>query len=170
MPRSGTYNWIANNSGLYDDIDMCVTVTTVKGVDPVNAFAGIVFWYSGVNDFYALEIAPNGKASVWRRQRGKWLQQVKWTDAGVNAGDGTVQRAPRHHRRQHRDLLHQRQQVPDAHRLAAGQGPAGRADGVLARGRGGAVRLRRLPGDQALTASHAAGLARSPPFPYPWLP
>jgi hypothetical protein len=90
MPRSGTPNWTANNSGLFDDLDMCVTVTTVKGVDPANAYAGLVFWYSGVNDFYALEIAPNGKASVWRRQRGKWLQQVKWTDAGVNPGDGAT--------------------------------------------------------------------------------
>jgi hypothetical protein len=88
MPRSGTYNWIASNAGLYDDVDMCVTVTTVKGIDPVNAIAGIVFWYMDVNDFYTLEIAPNGKASVWRRQRGKWLMQVKWTDAQVNMGDG----------------------------------------------------------------------------------
>ncbi len=87
-PPSGIYTWRANSSGLYDDVDMCVTVTTVKGVDPVNAIAGLVFWYSGVNDFYVFEIAPNGKASVWRRQRGKWLTQIKWSDAQVNSGDG----------------------------------------------------------------------------------
>ena len=89
-PPSGTYTWIASSAGLYDDLDMCVTVTTVKGVDPVNAIAGLVFWYSGVNDFYALEIAPNGKASVWRRQRGKWLSQIGWGDAQVNMGDGVT--------------------------------------------------------------------------------
>jgi hypothetical protein len=89
-PPSGTYSWIANNAGLYDDLDMCVTVTTVKGVDPVNAIAGIVFWYMDVNDFYALEIAPNGKSSVWRRQRGKWLAQIAWADAQVNMGDGAT--------------------------------------------------------------------------------
>jgi hypothetical protein len=89
-PASGAYAWRANTAGLYDDIDMCVTVTTVKGVDPVSAIAGLVFWYSSVNDFYVLEIAPNGKASIWRRQRGKWLTQVKWTDAQVNTGDGTT--------------------------------------------------------------------------------
>jgi hypothetical protein len=89
-PPSGTYLWRHNAASLYDDIDMCVTVTTVKGVDPADAVAGLIFWYSGPNDFYVLEIAPNGKASVWRRQRGRWLMQVRWTDAPVNTGDGTT--------------------------------------------------------------------------------
>ena len=89
-PRSGTYAWVANMAALYDDIDACVTVTTVSAAVPDDAVAGLVFWYTDVNNFYALEIAPNGKASVWRRQRGEWLAQVKWQDAeGVNAGDGT---------------------------------------------------------------------------------
>jgi hypothetical protein len=90
IPPSGIYSWRPSNAGLYDDIDMCVTVTTVKGVDPLNSFAGLVFWYTDVNDFYALQIAPNGKASVWRRQRGRWLQQIKWMDAQLNAGDGAT--------------------------------------------------------------------------------
>ena len=88
-PLSGTYTWIANSAGLYDDIDMCVTVTTLAAVEPSDAKAGLVFWYDDVNNFYVFEIAPNGKASVWRRQRGKWLDQVKWRDAeNANAGDG----------------------------------------------------------------------------------
>ena len=70
---------------------MCVTVTTVTGVDPTDAKAGPIFWYEDVNNFYVFEIAPNGKASVWRRQRGKWLAQVDWRDAdGANKGDGGV--------------------------------------------------------------------------------
>ena len=90
-PPSGTYVWAANSAGLYDDIDMCVTVTTVAAVEPLDAVAGLVFWYEDVNNFYVFEIAPNGKASVWRRQRGKWLAQVKWqAAAGANAGDGGV--------------------------------------------------------------------------------
>ena len=88
-PPSGTYVWAANSAGLYDDIDMCVTVTTVTAVEPLDAKAGLIFWYEDVNNFYVFEIAPNGKASVWRRQRGKWLAQVKWQDAATaNAGDG----------------------------------------------------------------------------------
>ena len=48
-----------------------------------------IFWYEDVNNFYVFEIAPNGKASVWRRQRGKWLAQVDWQDAAnANKGDG----------------------------------------------------------------------------------
>jgi hypothetical protein len=89
-PPSGIYFWLPNSSGLYDDVDMCVTVTTVKGVDPMTSFAGLVFWYTDANNFYALQVAPNAKASVWRRQRGKWLQQIKWMDAQLNAGDGTT--------------------------------------------------------------------------------
>ena len=89
-PPSGTYAWAANSAGLYDDIDMCMTVTTITAVEPLDAKAGLIFWYEDVNNFYVFEIAPNGKASVWRRQRGKWLAQVKWQDAATaNSGDGS---------------------------------------------------------------------------------
>jgi len=87
-PAVGTYTWVANNAGVYDDIDMCVTMTTVTGIDPTQAKAGPIFWYQDVNNFYVFEMAPNGKASVWRRQRGKWLAQVAWQDApSANKGD-----------------------------------------------------------------------------------
>lgn len=85
---SGTYAWAINNSGLYDDIDMCVTVTTRTAADTTDAFAGVVFWYQDVNNFYVFELAPNGRASIWRRQRGKWLQQVGWKTAqNANTGE-----------------------------------------------------------------------------------
>ncbi len=90
-PASGTYEWRANTAGLYDDVDMCVTVTTLTSVSPMDAKAGLMFWYDDVNNFYVFEIAPNGRASVWRRQRGKWLAQVNWADAAaVNKGDGAI--------------------------------------------------------------------------------
>jgi hypothetical protein len=89
-PASGTDFWVANTAGVYDDIDLCVTVTTVAGVEPTEAKAGVVFWYEDVNNFYTFEIAPNGRASVWRRQRGKWLPQVDWRDAeSANPDDGS---------------------------------------------------------------------------------
>jgi hypothetical protein len=90
-PPVGTYTWAANSAGVYDDIDMCVTMTTVTGIDPTEAKAGPIFWYTDVNNFYVFELAPNGKASVWRRQRGKWLAQINWQDApSANKGDAAT--------------------------------------------------------------------------------
>ncbi len=90
-PEADSYHWAANSANLYDDIDMCATLTTIEEVDPVEAKAGLIFWYVDVNNFYVFELAPNGMASVWRRQRGKWLVQVDWREAeGANKGDGAI--------------------------------------------------------------------------------
>jgi len=90
-PAPDTYFWSGNSANLYDDIDMCVTMTTIAGVEPTESKAGLVFWYVDVNNFYVFELAPNGKASVWRRQRGKWLAQVNWKAVeGANIGDGAI--------------------------------------------------------------------------------
>jgi len=88
-PRPAADFWRVNQANLYDDIDMCVTLTTIAGIDPEESKAGLVFWYVDPNNFYALEYAANGKASVWRRQRGKWLEQIGWKDVeGAKPGDG----------------------------------------------------------------------------------
>ncbi len=90
-PPADTEFWAANTAGLYDNIDMCVTVTTLAGVTPDEAKVGLIFWYVDDNNFYVFELAPNGKASVWRRQRGKWLAQVDWESApGAIAGDNAM--------------------------------------------------------------------------------
>ena len=88
---SGTDFWRESTAALYDDVDLCVTVTALKSVDATEAKAGAVFWYEDVNNFYVFQIAPNRMASVWRRQRGRWLEQVAWrrVDA-ANEGDGGV--------------------------------------------------------------------------------
>jgi hypothetical protein len=89
LPAVGDYIWVVNNAGVYDDVDMCVSVTPVTSIDPTQAKAGVIFWYEDVNNFYVFELAPNGKASVWRRQRGKWLAQIDWQEAAsANKGDG----------------------------------------------------------------------------------
>jgi hypothetical protein len=90
-PAEDSYHWAANSANLYDDIDMCVTMTTIQSGDPVEAKAGLIFWYVDVNNFYVFELSPNGMASVWRRQRGKWLEQVAWREAaGANKGDAAI--------------------------------------------------------------------------------
>lgn len=91
LPPADTYFWSANSANLYDDVDMCVTMTTVAEIDPLESKAGLVFWYDDANNFYVFELAPNGKASVWRRQRGKWLAQVEWGDVeGANQGNAAI--------------------------------------------------------------------------------
>jgi hypothetical protein len=87
-PEPAAYLWRINQASLYDDVDMCVSMTTIEGVEPEEAKAGLIFWYVDENNFYVFEYAPNGKASVWRRQRGHWLEQVDWQDVeGANQGD-----------------------------------------------------------------------------------
>jgi len=90
-PEPAAYLWRMNQASLYDDVDMCVAITTVEGVEPEESKAGLVFWYVDENNFYVFEYAPNGKASVWRRQRGRWLEQVDWRDVeGAEQGDDSV--------------------------------------------------------------------------------
>ena len=90
-PVAGTEAWAVDNAGLYDDIDMCVTITTVTGGEETESRAGPIFWYRDVNNFYTFVLAPNGRASVWRRQRGRWLVQIDWRDAeAANEGDGAI--------------------------------------------------------------------------------
>jgi len=87
-PEPAAYLWRTNRASLFDDVDMCISLTTIEGVDPEESKAGLIFWYVDENNFYAFEYAPNGKASVWRRQRGRWLEQVDWKDVeGANQGD-----------------------------------------------------------------------------------
>ena len=62
IPAATSTSRSHNTAGLYDDIDMCVTVTTVTGVEPENAKAWRHVLVRRRNNFYVFEIAPNGKA------------------------------------------------------------------------------------------------------------
>ena len=143
---------------------MCVTVTTVTGGRPDSRpRPGSIFWYDDVNNFYVFEIAPNGKASVWRRQRGKWLAQVDWQDAdGANKGDGGV------------NELRVTTVGSDAtfyvngtefEKLAGSPPENGQQIGLFAaspRQRRRDLRLRRPQGDQALARRRALADRRAP--------
>ena len=78
--------WVPNATSVYDDIDMCADVTTVEAVDPKNNFVGLVFWYVDDKNFYAAEFDANKSASIWRKQRGKWLKQIDWTKVSYLRG------------------------------------------------------------------------------------
>jgi hypothetical protein len=63
----------------YDDADICVTVTHVKGPDDTSA-AGIVFWFGDVNNYYLFEICPFGTWQASRLLKGKWLTIAPWAE------------------------------------------------------------------------------------------
>jgi len=79
---------VANTFQVYDDIDFCVDVTPTKDTsDAANSEGGVVFWFLDYSNFYTFEIDGQGEASVWRKQRGKWLKQVPWMKApGLKSG------------------------------------------------------------------------------------
>ena len=90
-PKANYTNWIPSTASLYDDIDMCVQVTAIAAIDPNNGFVGLIFWYVDDATFYSFEYDATGRASVWRRQRSKWLKQIDWQKAdALNAGDGAT--------------------------------------------------------------------------------
>jgi hypothetical protein len=92
MKPEATYtNWLPNTAGLYDDIDMCVDVTTIQSVEADGSFGGVIFWYVDDQNFYAFDIDATGSAAVFRRQRGRWLKQVDWQKVdSLKPGDGAV--------------------------------------------------------------------------------
>jgi hypothetical protein len=68
-----------NNAGFYDDIDYCVRVISVSADPEGNSFAGVLFWAVDYDNYYCALIAGDGAMGIFRRQRGKMLQQVAWT-------------------------------------------------------------------------------------------
>ena len=90
-PKENFTFWAPNTASIYDNVDFCADVTTVKAVDPEDSFGGLIFWYVDDQTFYAFEYDANGSAAVYRRQRGKWLKQVGWEKApDLKAGDGAT--------------------------------------------------------------------------------
>jgi hypothetical protein len=80
-----------NTAGVYDDIDYCIRIYSLKSDPAGNTFAGPIFWATDYDNYYCVLLAGDGAVSVLRRQRGKALQQVDWTSFdGVRKGDGAV--------------------------------------------------------------------------------
>jgi hypothetical protein len=90
-PKADYTLWAPNTAGVYDNVDLCADVTSNEPVDSGNSFVGLVFWYIDDSNFYTLEVDADGYASVWRRQKGRWLSQVDWVKVdGLNSGDGST--------------------------------------------------------------------------------
>jgi hypothetical protein len=90
-PDLDKYYAALSTAGVYDDIDYCVRIYSLKADPKGNTFAGVIFWATDYDNYYYALIAGDGAVAVFRRQRGKVLQQVDWTAFGaVKKGDDAV--------------------------------------------------------------------------------
>jgi hypothetical protein len=89
MPAADSYYAAISNAGLYDDIDFCVTVTTVKTVPGATSNAGAIFWAADYDNYYAALVQSDGTVGIFRKQRGRTLAQSNYeTFPAVKTGDG----------------------------------------------------------------------------------
>jgi hypothetical protein len=79
-----------NSAALPEDIEICVTFSFKPPAD-VGECAGIALWGSDYDNYYSFQVSNDGQAAFWRRQRGRWLNQLKWTPvASVKKGDVAI--------------------------------------------------------------------------------
>jgi hypothetical protein len=88
--KPGDYNTYLNQTSLYDNYEVCLTVSAqLTGDDSVDPY--VIFWGTDSDNFYEAGVSPHyGKYSVWRKQHDKWLSPVNWTVTPAvkkNAGD-----------------------------------------------------------------------------------
>jgi regulation of enolase protein 1 (concanavalin A-like superfamily) len=79
QPPAGYNTSTINTASLYDDVDICVEMTVPPPVQQGNC-GSIIFWAVDYDNYYSLQVSTDGQAAVWRRQKGKWLNQVAWQD------------------------------------------------------------------------------------------
>lgn len=80
IPSPDQAYYAFNNSGYYDDIDLCVDVLSVNADLSGDSFAGLIFWGVDKDNYYSFVITADGYAAAFRRQKGKSLTQVDWTE------------------------------------------------------------------------------------------
>lgn len=90
-PSLDKYYAALNTAGVYDNIDFCVRIYSLKADPKGNTFAGVIFWASDYDNYYYALVAGDGAVAIFRRQRGKVLSQVDWTSfAAAKKGDDVV--------------------------------------------------------------------------------
>jgi len=79
-PPAGYNTSAINNTSLYDEVDTCVDMSAEAPVAE-GSCGSIIFWAVDYDNYYSFQVSTEGQASFWRRQRGRWLNQVSWRDA-----------------------------------------------------------------------------------------
>src|SRR5579871_4139311 len=88
-PPAGYNTSTINNSSLYDDVDICVEMSAEAPVQE-GSCGSIIFWALDFDNYYSFQVSTEGQASFWRRQRGRWLNQVSLQDAAGTEKGATV--------------------------------------------------------------------------------
>lgn len=92
-PKAGERNVWANlyQGDIFDDIELCVSMTLQTDGDPNWTRGGLLFWANDYDNYYALEVAPDGSFQVARRVRGRWIYPVKWRKSpALKTGEGAT--------------------------------------------------------------------------------
>src|SRR5665213_103339 len=61
----------------FDDMDLCARLRLVKTGKPSGAYVGVMFWAKDVDNFYTLQITPDGYATVYQQINKQWTQIIK---------------------------------------------------------------------------------------------
>jgi hypothetical protein len=85
-PEGLTYVWkpnigwtSLNQSGFYDDYEVCAQVS-MKFAPNASGYIGVAFWGTDNNNLYTFDVSPvYGTYTIYRAQKGKFLQPIKWT-------------------------------------------------------------------------------------------
>ena len=89
-PPAGYNTSALNTASLYDDVDLCVEMKLRAPVEQ-GTCGSLIIWAEDFDNYYSFQVLNDGQASFWRRQRGKWLNQIPWQAAeGLNTGGGAV--------------------------------------------------------------------------------
>ena len=71
-----------DNSFLFEDADICVTVTALEIAKPEESAGGLVFWAQDYKNAYFLLLATNGYFKIGRLVNGAWVNPpLDWTQS-----------------------------------------------------------------------------------------
>jgi hypothetical protein len=73
---------VLNNAFLFDDADICITLTAVEVSKPEDSAGGLVFWAKDLRNAYVLLLASNGYFKIGRLVNGSWVNApFDWTQS-----------------------------------------------------------------------------------------
>lgn len=90
MKPNTAYTYL-NQTGFYDDYEVCADVVMQFDAKS-NGYLGIAFWGVDNDNLYILDVSPIvGQFAVYRGQKGKFLQPIKWGgSAAIKTGTGVT--------------------------------------------------------------------------------